>query len=215
MFKELKIMKTNILKNNTIMKSVINNVKEFGSRKLGLHRSGVSVTLGGASDEYPMSTRWAFISGRWKPAGNVQAFWKYAAMFVMLFTLGIGQMWGANIVIDLDLSNAATYPNDFPTATGTTSGSHTLGGYTFTFSCNTGYYKGAQNAYLMIGQCNTTEQTASIITFPAIANYKLTEVQLTTTSGSATALSLHIGTSFGSCIGGGDEWNYVLNTTKT
>lgn len=140
---------------------------------------------------------------------------KFLATMLTGILLSIGHVWGANIVIDLDLSDEDTYPNDFPTATGTTSGSHTLGGYTFSFSCNTGYYKGSQNAYLMIGACNTTESTASIITFPAIENYKLTEVALTTTSGGATALSLWVGTGFSSSLSGGGAWTYVRSTTKT
>lgn len=140
---------------------------------------------------------------------------RWLVTIILLLSFGIPRALAADIVIDLDLSDAKTYPVGFPTATGTTSGTHTLGGYSFSFSCNTGYYKGSSNAYLMIGACSTTEATASIITFPAIENYKLTEVKLTTTSGGSTALSLWIGTSFSSSVSGGGAWTYVQSTTKT
>ena len=78
------------------MKKVITLIERLLSRRLGLQRIEVRVKSGRASDEHPMSTRWAFIGGRWKPAGNMQAFWKYTAMFVMLFTIGVGNAWGTN-----------------------------------------------------------------------------------------------------------------------
>ena len=153
-------MKTNILKDNTIMKSVINNVKEFGSRKLGIHRSGVSVMLGGASDEYPMSTRWAFISGRWKHAGNVQAFWKYAAMFVMLFALGVGQMWGAE---GDELYNSGNFHTGSNVAY-TMNGTLTKGGKTWTISC---YQINSSTFYL---GCNSSNSTKGILAGTTDAN---------------------------------------------
>ena len=59
-----------------------------------LHRNDVSMTLGEASIEHPLSIHSASIGTSWKPAGNTAIIRCMAAMFVMLFTLGVGNMWG-------------------------------------------------------------------------------------------------------------------------
>ena len=62
---------------------------------LHLHRNDVSMTLGGASIEHPLSIHSASIGTSRKPAGNTAIIRCMAAMFVMLFTIGIGNMWSA------------------------------------------------------------------------------------------------------------------------
>lgn len=142
----------------------------------------------------------------------------FALLVLSFFT--IGNVWATDIVIDLDLTKSSTYPNDFPTETGTKSGTYTFGGYDFDFSCNNAIYRtssgsGANIKYaILIGKCSNTQQTASVITFPAIANYKLSEVVLTVGTGSGTNVKAFIGTAFNSQLTGGSDWTFNNSTTN-
>ena len=125
--------------------------------------------------------------------------------------LSIGQVWATDIVIDLDLSKAATYPSGFPTASGTKTGTYTLGGYDFSFSCNDAFY--FSTSYLMIGKSSKT--VSSYITFPAIEDYKLTEVKLTASSGTSTNVAASIQDGSGNVLTGGTGWAFVQSGSNT
>ena len=133
----------------------------------------------------------------------------------------IAHVWGANIVIDLDLTKSATYPGEFPTSSGTTSGTYTFGGYSFGFSCNTAVYRGSTGSgstlkyYILIGKAGATENTASIITFPAIANYKLTEVKLTVASTSGENVAASIRSNWATILSGGTSWTFDAGQSNT
>ncbi len=79
----------------------LNFLRNLFGPLVDLQSNVVRVTSGGASDEHPMSTRSASDGDRWKSVGNVQAFWKYAAMLVMLFTIGSGNAWGETITLNV------------------------------------------------------------------------------------------------------------------
>ncbi|MBQ6015142.1 MAG: choice-of-anchor J domain-containing protein [Bacteroidales bacterium] len=123
-----------------------------------------------------------------------------------------------DIVFNLDLSEASTYPDGFPTASGTKSGTHVFTAsddenYDFAFSCNTGYYK--SNGYLMIGKSGKTENTASIITLPAIANYKLSAVKITASSGVSTNVKAYVSTGFDTGKVSDADWQFVQNGSSS
>lgn len=121
---------------------------------------------------------------------------------------------GNNVSIKLDFAAAATYPVGFPTATGTKTGSYTMGGYTFAFKCNTAFYYNATSGYLMIGKAGKTDETASVITLPAIEGYKLSSVTVKATSGGSENVSVAV-TSGTTAVSGGDAWQYVKDGSKT
>ena len=135
-------------------------------------------------------------------------------LLVLLCTLEVGNAWGTDIEIDLNLTQAATYPNTFPTSTGTTSGTYTFGGYSFGFSCNTAVYRGSTGSgssikyYLLIGKAGAAENNASIVTFPAIANYKLKEVLITVATSSGTNVKAYIGSAYNTKLTGGNDWTF-------
>ncbi len=145
---------------------------------------------------------------------------RYLALLVVLI-LTCGNAWGANIVIDLDLTKSATYPSGFPTSSGTTSGTYTFGGYSFGFSCNTAVYRGSTGSgstlkyYILIGKAGATENTASIITFPAIADYKLTEVKLTVASTSGENVAASIRSNWATILSGGTSWTFDAGQSNT
>lgn len=130
---------------------------------------------------------------------------------LLMAVLSIGQVWATDIVIDLDLSKAATYPSGFPTASGTKTGTYTLGGYDFSFSCNDAFY--FSTSYLMIGKSSKT--VSSYITFPAIEDYKLTEVKLTASSGTSTNVAASIQDGSGNVLTGGTGWAFVQSGNNT
>ncbi len=133
---------------------------------------------------------------------------------ILLIVLGLGNAWGANIVIDLDLTTAATYPVGFPTTTGTSSGTYTLGGYSFTISAPSDIYKHSSGYLFLTGINNTNESTAACITFPAIANYKLTEIVVTPTSGGSTAVNLSVRSNYSTVVSGGTAWVYEQGSSN-
>ena len=139
---------------------------------------------------------------------------------LLLLIVGTGEVKGADIEIDLDLTQASTYPNTFPTSTGTTSGTYTFGGYSFGFSCNTAVYRGSTGSgsnikyYILIGKAGAIENNASVITFPAIADYKLKEVLVTVATTSGTNVKAYIGSAYGTTLSGGSEWTFNNSATS-
>ena len=150
--------------------------------------------------------------------GSMKSRKLFATIFILML-LGVGNAWGTDIVIDLDLTKSATYPGTFPTSSGTKSGTYTFGGYSFGFSCNTAVYRGSSGSgssikyYILIGKAGATESNASIITFPAIANYKLTEVVLTVSTTSGTNVKAYIGSGYSTKLTGGGDWTFNNSTT--
>lgn len=108
----------------------------------------------------------------------------------------------ADVVIDVDFSDAASYPAGFPTVATKDVATYTFAGYSFTFSggtAGTGYYKGPTNKYLMIGQTN------SFIELPAISGKSLKKVVLTSTSGVSGSAKVAIKTADGATVVTGGE----------
>lgn len=66
----------------------------------------------------------------------------------------------------------------------------------------------------LTGVNSTNESTSAIITFPAIANYKLTEVKVTPTSGGSTAVELGVRSSYSTAVSGGSNWTYQQGTSN-
>ena len=61
------------------------------------------VRMGGGSIEHPLSIHSASIGTRWKPRGL-----QFLMTLVLLFTMGIGQMWGADPTSTYDVSDLIT-----------------------------------------------------------------------------------------------------------
>lgn len=93
------------------------------------------------------------------------------------------------IMIAIDFTSTSQRPGDFPTSSGTKTGTHTIDGYSFSFSAQTAYY---WNSYLMLGK------TGSYILTPAISGKKLSNVSFSTTSGVSTNVIPNIKSSDGS-----------------
>ena len=121
-----------------------------------------------------------------------------------------------DIVFNLDLSEANTYPNDFPTTAGTTTGSYEFDGYVFGFKANTAFYfstnTSTNTSYLIIGKSGKTEATTSYIELPAPEGYKLTEVSISTSATTSTNLKAYVGSSYSSKVT--DDWQFVQNGTS-
>ena len=124
-----------------------------------------------------------------------------------------------NVVILLDLSNADTYPTDFPKSSSSNVKTYEgiFGGYNFKFSCNTAVYFSSSSSpsYLMIGKSGTTDQTASKIQFPAISGLKLTKVVIKSSSGTSTNVKSSIANLSGTTLSGGESWTFVKDTEHT
>ena len=138
-----------------------------------------------------------------------------SVLLVLGLLLGSLSMWGADVVIDLDLSNSTTYPSGFPTSTGTKSGTYKFWGYDFSFLTYDGLYFNS-GGYLMIGKSGyNSETSASYIAFPAISGYKLKEVIISTTSNGSTNVSVSIRSNYSTTLTGGTAWVYEQSTTHT
>ncbi|MBQ0075804.1 MAG: InlB B-repeat-containing protein, partial [Bacteroidales bacterium] len=146
---------------------------------------------------------------------------RFLAMMLIGVLLSVNQVWGADIIIDIDFTSSEDIPSDFPTASSdnVTSGTYTFGDYDFSFSCKTAVYYGTpdngKTHCLFIGKCGATEDNASVITFPAIANYKLSEVTLTATAGGSQNVGMSIRSDWNNIVTGGSSWTYVQSDSKT
>ena len=115
-----------------------------------------------------------------------------------------------DIVINLDLSTDSTYPNSFPTTSGTTTGSYELGGYTFGFMANTAFY--FSSSYLLIGKSGKTENTTSYIELPAPVGYELSEVSITASSGTSPNVKAYVGSSYTAKVT--NDWQFTVSGTS-
>ena len=116
-----------------------------------------------------------------------------------------------DIVFDLDLSDSDTYPTGFPTAAGTATGTYEFDGYDFYFKANTAFYYSSAG-YLLIGKSGKTENTTSYIELPAPDGYVLSEVSITTSSGTSTNLKAYVGSGYSAKITG--DWQFSQSGTS-
>lgn len=77
------------------MKNLITYLKALWRRGLDSQRKKIGVTLGEAAIEHPFSTYSAPFGTCWQPSGKLHSVVRCAAMLVMLFTIGVGNVWGA------------------------------------------------------------------------------------------------------------------------
>ena len=77
------------------MKNLFTYLKALWSRVSGLESRQVGVILEEAAIEHPFSTHSAPFGTCWQPSGKLHSVVRCAAMLVMLFTIGIGNVWGA------------------------------------------------------------------------------------------------------------------------
>ena len=77
------------------MKNLITYLKTLWRRGLDSQRKKIGVTLGEAAIEHPFSTYSAPFGTCWQPSGKLHSVVRCAAMLVMLFTIGSGNVWGA------------------------------------------------------------------------------------------------------------------------
>lgn len=119
-----------------------------------------------------------------------------------------------DIVINLDFSLADTYPEGFPTSSGTATGSYAFDGYTFGFKANTAFYfsENTNGNYLLIGKSGKTENTTSYIELPAPEGYKLTEISISASSGTSTNIKAYVGSAYSTKVTG--DWQFVQNGTS-
>lgn len=77
------------------MKNLITYLKALWRRGLDSQRKEVGVISGEATIEHPFSTYSAPFGTCWQPSGKLHSVVRCAAMLVMLFTIGSGNVWGA------------------------------------------------------------------------------------------------------------------------
>lgn len=116
------------------MKNLITYLKALWRRGLDSQRKEVGVILEEATIEHPFSTYSAPFGTCWQPSGKLHSVVRYAAMLVMLFTIGSGNVWGVDytysFTINADDFNTTSYVANnnekTSTATCTTDGSKTM-----------------------------------------------------------------------------------------
>ena len=75
------------------MKKLITYLKALWSWVSGSQRKKIGVTLGEATIEHPFSTYSAPFGTCWQPSGKLHSVVRCAAMLVMLFIIGSGNVW--------------------------------------------------------------------------------------------------------------------------
>ena len=187
------------------MKNLITYLKALWRRGLDSQRKKIGVTLAEGAIEHPLSIHSASVGSSRKPNGRMQSFVKCAAMLVMLFTLGIGQMWGGNEVYKTALFgssyNSAGVQNYTSTWSSTNSG--------FQVNITNGNNNNNGWSTVKFGRKNNAS-TGTIITNAAI-DKKVTQVRLTIdaiTAGNITSITLYKSTN-------GSTWTSVGTFAKS
>ena len=145
------------------MKNLINYLKTLWSWVSGSQRKKIGVTLGEATIEHPFSTYSAPFGTCWQPSGKLHSVVRCAAMLVMLFTIGSGNVWGLSTTVNTtsgtswtvdgrtwtaatDVSAAGSYlamkSNDSQITVGSTIPMDLSGTNTVTITVGAGYYGG-------------------------------------------------------------------------
>lgn len=130
---------------------------------------------------------------------------KLVSVLVLILTLGVGNAWGTK-VLDFDFTSQ---PGDWPTSA---AGSALTKTYTlkntYTFALSSSVYVNTSSKYLMIQKSNS-------LGLPAIANYKLTGVEISNSSGCSTSTKVQVcnSTTYSDNVSGGAA--KTLTTTST
>ena len=131
------------------------------------------------------------LDAKWKQ----NPFMRFAVVLTLIFTIGIGNAWGTK-VLDFDFTSQ---PGDWPTSA---AGSALTKTYTlkntYTFALSSSVYVNTGSKYLMISQSNS-------LGLPAIANYKLTGVEISNSSGCSTSTRVQVcnSTTYSDNVSGG------------
>ena len=118
------------------MKKLITYLKTLWRRGLDSQRKEVGVISGEATIEHPFSTYSAPFGTCWQPSGKLHSVVRCAAMLVMLFTIGSGNVWGADETLTI---TGASSGHNAPWSTGygsNTGSSTTSAGNTINLSWN-------------------------------------------------------------------------------
>ena len=159
------------------MKNVITYLKALWSWVSGSQRKKIGVTLGEAAIEHPFSTYSAPFGTCWQPSGKLHSVVRCAAMLVMLFTIGSGNVWGATSTITLTQSNLGL------TGSYSSGATATVGGVTF------------KHTDLMKNSDNIQVKASSGVLYNSTAMPgKITNITITHT-GTGRATKVYYGTS--------------------
>ena len=110
------------------------------------------------------------------------------------------------INVDKDAMNAVT---DFPTAAGTTEGTYTIAGYSFTFKATTAFYWNKSSYFIMLGKAD------SYILTPAVSGKKLTKIQFKTGGGASENVIVDVYSADGSTSLGVNSAKLLKGTEYT
>lgn len=120
------------------------------------------------------------------------------------------------LVITTDFRVAATYPEGFPTKTGTaltTATKFKFGDYEYTLRAPNAYYQFASNKALFFGK-STTAVDGAFLEFPVFADKKLTKVVLTMGNGGGGKIVLDIYDANGNAVSDGAYTTVTGNGTE-
>jgi hypothetical protein len=106
-------------------------------------------------------------------AGNASTLSSAVVSIVITKASSGGDTPGDALTITLDKAAFEAVSN-FPKATGTTKGTYTIAGYSFSFNASTAFYWNSSSNFLMLGKAN------SYILTPAISGKKLTKIEFKT-----------------------------------
>ena len=113
------------------MKKLITYLKTLWSRVADSQRKEVGVISGEATIEHPFSTYSAPFGTCWQPSGKLHSVVRCAAMLVMLFTIGIGNVWGETVSVNIGTyATANSWVNESKYATVTIDANVTATGLT-------------------------------------------------------------------------------------
>ena len=173
------------------MKNLITYLKALWRRGLDSQRKKIGVTLGEATIEHPFSTYSAPFGTCWQPSGKLHSVVRCAAMLVMLFTIGIGNAWGAEEVYKETIFNSTNNSGK--------AGSYSNSWYNTTNSFRVNITNANNNnngwEYVKIGS-KSSALTGTFIT-NAIIDQKITKVSINIgaiTTASVTSIKLYTST---------------------
>ena len=105
------------------MKNLITYLKTLWSRVADSQRKKIGVTLGEATIEHPFSTYSAPFGTCWQPSGKLHSVVRYAAMLVMLLTIGVGNVWATYTITFTGSASESTAISTSTTAASITNSS--------------------------------------------------------------------------------------------
>lgn len=192
------------------MKNLITYLKALWSWVAGSQRKKIGVTLGEGAIEHPFSTYSVPFGTCWQPSGKLHSVVRCAAMLVMLFSIGVGNVWALTKTEGFETKTTSTTYNS--TTYITTNESDCDISWTIYYGCvSTSSKLSGENSAAMRLYSHNSLGYGYLQSTTSISNLSQVSFKAKAGTGNSGLIKMDVEYS----IDNGDNWSYMRMTSSS